>query len=78
MTETSERDKLRILLDHWIAHNRGHVNECREWLGRVPGLEEEAARAINDAIGAFEQASGHLSRALEAMGGLPEGHGHHH
>ncbi len=78
MTELSERDKLRILLDHWIEHNNGHIGECREWLERVEDLEEEAAEAIKAAITGFSEASRALSRALEVMGGVPEGHHHHH
>ena len=74
----SERDKLRILLDHWISHNQGHVEECRQWLGRVPDLDDDAVSAINEAIAAFEQASRHLGRALDILGGLPEGYEPHH
>lgn len=77
MAEMNERDKLRVLLDHWIAHNHGHVNECRQWLERVADLDDETRAAIGEAIAAFEQASAHLSRALETMGGLPEGRHHH-
>jgi len=24
-------DKLRVLLPHWIEHNRGHAAECGKW-----------------------------------------------
>ena len=78
MSEMSERDKLRILLDHWIEHNNGHVAECRAWLEKVDGLEEEAAEAIAAAVAAFNQASRALGRALEVMGGPLPGHLHHH
>ena len=26
-----EKDKLRILIPHWIAHNSEHANEFRDW-----------------------------------------------
>ncbi len=76
MSDLSEKEKLRILIDHWIVHNQGHVDECREWLEKVGGLEEDAATAIGEAISGFNQAGTALGRALAAMGGPVEGHHH--
>jgi len=78
MSEMSEREKLQVLLAHWIEHNNGHVAECSDWLTRVGDLEEGPAAAISEAISAFNQASEALTKALDLMGGPPEGHHHHH
>lgn len=74
-----QMEKLRVLLPHWIEHNRGHAEECGKWsaLARDAG-EETVAAHIDAAIAAMNQANELLEKALSAAGGeLPE-HGHHH
>jgi hypothetical protein len=73
-------DKLRILLPHWIQHNRGHVEECGKWavLARQAG-ETGVADHIENAIAAMNQAGEYLDKALLAAGGeMPAADGHHH
>ncbi len=73
-------EKLRILLPHWIQHNRGHVEECGKWsaLARQAG-ETGVADHIESAIAAMNQAGVLLDKALLAAGGkIPEAAGHHH
>ena len=31
MHEVDERQKLEILLNHWVQHNSGHAQEFAEW-----------------------------------------------
>ncbi|MDO9041881.1 MAG: hypothetical protein Q7U64_06005 [Desulfocapsaceae bacterium] len=76
-----QMEKLRVLLPHWIGHNRGHVEECGKWsvLARQAG-EEMVADHIDAAIAAMNQASDLLDKAFQAAGGeMPDhGHPHHH
>jgi len=40
---TEERAKIRTLLNYWIAHNKKHSQEFREW---ADGEAKEIAAAI--------------------------------
>jgi len=31
MSAISEREKLRVLLYHWVAHNKEHTEEYQKW-----------------------------------------------
>jgi phage tail tape-measure protein len=72
-------EKLRVLLPHWIEHNRGHAEECGKWsaLARDAG-EVAVAEHIDAAIAAMMQAGELLDKALSAAGGDMPDHGHHH
>ena len=72
-------EKLRILLPHWIEHNRGHAEECGKWsaVAHHEG-EEVVAGHIDAAIAAMNQASELLDKALLAAGGKMPEHDHHH
>lgn len=77
-----QKDKLRVLLDHWIDHNKGHGEECAKWasIAREEGLEQVAA-SIDEAIVAIENTNSSLEKALQEAGGVMaagEGHHHHH
>lgn len=78
----NELEKLRVLLPHWIEHNRGHAQECVKWAG-LAGQEEGAAEVelhLNAALAAMEVVSEHLEKALAAAGGAKghDEHAHHH
>jgi hypothetical protein len=62
------REKLRILVDHWIEHNREHAEEFREWAGKARDLEEEAiGDNILKAAEWLEEANEFLLRAGEEL-----------
>ncbi len=69
MNARTEKDKLRILLPHWIDHNAGHAAEFREWAEKAG----EAKQHILDAAGQMESANSALEAALKQMGGALEG-----
>lgn len=58
MEKIEDREKLRLLLPHWIEHNTEHAAEFREWA-------EKAGFARADLLSAAEQVEG-ATRALEA------------
>ena len=71
----SDREKLRVLLPHWIEHNRVHAGEFRQWAQRGGPVEE----LILDAAQRIEQANARLEEALEGLGGpLEHYHAHEH
>ncbi len=74
MKARTEKDKLRILLPHWIEHNAGHAAEFREWAEKAG----EAKQNILDAAAQMEGANRALEAALAQMGGALEDEHHHH
>jgi predicted metallo-beta-lactamase superfamily hydrolase len=66
-----EKDKLRVLIPHWIEHNEEHAAEFRQWA-------EQAGEASADILTAAEnmaQVNEALERALAKLGGaLPYQH----
>ena len=70
-----EREKLRVLIPHWIEHNQEHAQEFEQWAQRAPEISEyivEAARAM-------AEVNQKLAVALKALGGpLPYDHIHDH
>ncbi|MFN2147848.1 MAG: hypothetical protein ACK2T2_05605 [Anaerolineales bacterium] len=69
MPSYSDREKLRMLLPHWIEHNQEHASEFRDWAGRV-GRAGEPILAAADFL---DQANHSLQQALERFGGPSEG-----
>ena len=64
----NEKEKLRVLVDHWIEHNRDHADEFREWARRARDFAGEAAGDnILQAAGRLEEANEFLLRAAEEL-----------
>jgi predicted RNA-binding protein len=64
---TDERDKIRVLIPHWMEHNAEHAEEFRYWASHAgearPGLlaAAEAMDSVNAALaGALEKVGGRL------------------
>ena len=84
-------EKLRVLLPHWITHNREHGAEFESWAekARISGAEAagEIAEQISRAAAACQEVTQALEKAMELAGGPLDhtqvhthehGHGHHH
>lgn len=66
-----EKDKLRILIPHWVAHNNEHANEFRDWASRSEVVSADILAAADAVVLANEL----LLSALEKLGGaLPHNH----
>lgn len=73
------KEKLRVLLQHWIDHNKGHAEEFEKWrvIAEQDG-EGDIAKHIADAITAMSNSNTALTEALTKAGGASEEHHHHH
>lgn len=62
-----EREKLRVLLPHWIEHNMEHAQEFRRWAAQAgaSGIHIKAAASL------IEDANQELEDALKLIGGSP-------
>ena len=68
--EKSNREKLRILLGHWIEHNKEHGEEFREWAEKASDIGEAVVqRDMLDAAQHMDQAAESLLKALEKLAG---------
>jgi hypothetical protein len=71
-------DKLRIMLPHWIEHNRGHGREFAAWAGQLQEAgHPDIADLLQQACRQLEAAEVTLQEALRQAGGPKEGHHHH-
>lgn len=72
-------EKLRILLPHWIEHNRDHGREFAKWAASVRNAGKgETAELLERAAAALQKADSALGEALHRLGGTLHGHGEHH
>lgn len=72
-------EKLRIMLQHWIDHNKGHVEEFEKWQKMM--AEEgktHLADHIGSAVAAMAKVNEELVKALNVAGGPGEDDHHHH
>jgi len=79
MDQKNTREKLQILLPHWIEHNHNHEAEFKKWadLARVEG-QGALAELLDKAVASMGETDGILQKVLAEIGGLGEGHCHHH
>ena len=63
-----ERTKLKILLNHWIEHNKEHGQEFREWADKAKAFgEAEAYKEIRQAAQEMDKSSESLLKALRRL-----------
>ena len=74
----TDTEKLQMLLDHWLQHNKSHVAEYQEWVevARQAGLFE-TADLIQQAVASLKIADKAFVKALTAAGGSPKKHPQH-
>ena len=72
-------DKLRVLIQHWIDHNKGHVEEFENWRVKMEEEgQEPTAASITAAVEKMAEVNAELGKALHSLGGPLEGHEKHH
>ena len=73
MSVTTDLDKLRILLSHWVEHNLEHSKEFLEWVKRIEGLaSKDVVLHLRSAGEEMDKVTDHLREALRHLGGPPE------
>lgn len=72
-------EKLRIMLQHWIEHNKGHVEEFDKWRETMTADGQVSLAAqIAEAINTMGIVNNQLEKALEEIGGPKDDDHHHH
>jgi nickel/cobalt exporter len=64
----AEKGKLKILLNHWVEHNRQHAQEFREWAEKAKSLgQAEVHDDMMQAVQQMNKANEFLLSALERL-----------
>ena len=72
-------EKLRILLPHWIEHNRNHAAEFSQWAASARTEGSESLAALLDKAAANMAATDELlKKAVAEVGGPGAVHDHTH
>ena len=63
-----ERDRLRVMVEHWIKHNEAHFDEYQRWAEKAGslGMEEVKGRILH-AVEQIKKANEILRSALEGL-----------
>lgn len=65
-----EKEKLKILLNHWIEHNTEHSEEFEEWANTAKKIgEDEVQKYMLNAASQMEKSASSLRRALNVLKG---------
>jgi beta-glucosidase/6-phospho-beta-glucosidase/beta-galactosidase len=66
----NEKDKLKVLLQYWIAHNQDHSVEFKEWAEKAGAMgEAEVAAKIGQAVEQMDKATALFTRSLKKLNG---------
>ena len=64
----AEKEKLGVLLEHWIEHNKEHAEEFQKWADKAKGSGEgNVGDAISKAAEQLEKANELLLKALQTL-----------
>ena len=75
------KEKIQVMLPHWIEHNKGHGEEFSGWAEQLATEDPEIAELLQRAVRSLQEVQCALEEALEKAGGALEsdgGHHHHH
>ncbi|MDH4317457.1 MAG: hypothetical protein OEV64_03625 [Desulfobulbaceae bacterium] len=75
----NDPEKLRVILPHWIAHNKGHWEEFEKWASLLEASgRSQLSDELRSAVTALREAQVHLEASLEILGGPSEHNNNHH
>ncbi len=70
MTTESKEGKLTIVLEHWMEHNKGHMQEFRKWAEKAEASGHAGvSQRILEAAEQMRRANDVLQGALDELGG---------
>lgn len=63
-----DREKMPIIIKHWIEHNESHIEEYRQWAGKagemgLDGIKARITKAMDDII----RSNSRLEEALKEL-----------
>ena len=66
--DKTEKEKLQILLNHWIEHNIEHTQEFMEWADKAESFGQAAVHDdIMEAVQQMNSVNNFLLKALERL-----------
>ena len=83
---SEQRDKIAVLIDHWIEHNEGHRQSYLEWRDKLADEDlpetlaalQRMADLTTEANEALQRAAAELGASGAARGGAEGDHTHGH
>lgn len=64
----SDIEKLKILMPHWINHNKDHIRDNEKWLKKTINLGlKDVGHELKEAIETLKKASRHIGLAYEKL-----------
>lgn len=76
---STERDKIAILIHHWIEHNEGHRTSYLEWRDKLQSQDlPDTIAALEKVAALTAQANEALALAVAELGATSGGHSHDH
>jgi preprotein translocase subunit Sec63 len=76
--------KIKVILPHWIHHNKQHGEEFVSWVQELNKVDNVLADQLRQAVVALSEAQAALEKTLEMAGGgevkktEDSGHSHSH
>ncbi len=72
-------EKLRVMLQHWIEHNKGHMDEFEKWRGTMKDEGHTSlADHIHRTVELMASVNVELEKTLKEAGGPKHDDDHHH
>lgn len=63
-----DREKLPIIIKHWIEHNESHIEEYRQWAGKAGEMGLDAVKTrITEAMDEIIRSDSSLEEALKEL-----------
>jgi hypothetical protein len=63
-----DREKLPIIIKHWIEHNESHIEEYRQWAEKAGAMGLDAVKArIAEAMDEIIRSNSRLGEALKEL-----------
>jgi hypothetical protein len=76
MDPTTTIEKLRVLLPHWIEHNRNHEAEFRKWSAAARAEGSEGLAMLLDRAAANMAATDEILKEAQSEAGCSPDDGH--
>ena len=63
-----DREKMPIIIKHWIEHNESHIEEYRQWAEKAGGMGLEGIKTrITEAMDEIIRSNSRLEEALKEL-----------